>query len=46
LVRIVPATLGADAPLLGAAELALEPLLEDPAGWIGARDAQLELVSA
>ena len=40
LVRIVPATLGADAPLLGAAELALEPLLADPAGWMGARDAQ------
>ena len=31
LVRVVPATLGADAPLLGAAELAFEPLLEDPA---------------
>lgn len=31
LVRIVPADLGADAPLLGAAELAFEPLLSDPA---------------
>ena len=46
LVRIVPATLGADAPLLGAAELALEPLLADPAAWMGARDARLALVSA
>ncbi len=46
LVRIVPATLGADAPLLGAAELALEPLLDDPAAWMGARDAQPESVHA
>jgi predicted NBD/HSP70 family sugar kinase len=34
LVRIVPATLGVDAPLLGAAELALEPLLANPAAWV------------
>ncbi len=33
LVTIVPATLGIDAPLLGAAELAFEPLLADPAVW-------------
>lgn len=33
LVTIVPATLGADASLLGAAELAFEPLLSDPAAW-------------
>jgi predicted NBD/HSP70 family sugar kinase len=33
LVRIVPAKLGADAPLRGAAELAFEHLLEDPARW-------------
>jgi predicted NBD/HSP70 family sugar kinase len=33
-VRIVPATLGADAPLIGAAELALEPILADPAGYM------------
>ena len=46
LVRIVPATLGADAPLLGAAELALGPVLDDPAALMGARDARLELVSA
>jgi predicted NBD/HSP70 family sugar kinase len=31
LVSIVPASLGADAPVLGAAELALEPFLTDPA---------------
>jgi len=35
LVTIVPATLGIDAPLLGAAELAFEPLLADPAAWFG-----------
>jgi len=34
LVRLVPATLGIDAPLLGAAELAFEPLLADPAAWL------------
>ena len=34
LVQIVPAALGADAPLLGAAELAFEPLLADPASWL------------
>jgi predicted NBD/HSP70 family sugar kinase len=33
LVRVVPAMLGIDAPLLGAAELAFEPLLADPASW-------------
>jgi len=38
LVRVVPGTLGVDAPLLGAAELALEPLLADPAAWIASRD--------
>jgi predicted NBD/HSP70 family sugar kinase len=31
LVSIVPASLGVDAPVLGAAELALEPFLADPA---------------
>ncbi len=46
LVQIVPAALGADAPLLGAAELAFEPLLADPASWIGPRDALLERASA
>ncbi len=37
LVRIVPARLGVDAPLLGAGELALEPLLADPAEWLRPR---------
>ena len=45
-VRVVPATLGVDAPLLGAAELAFEPLLADPATWLGPRDALVELASA
>ncbi len=45
-VRVVPATLGVDAPLLGAAELAFEPLLADPAAWLGPRDAASELASA
>jgi predicted NBD/HSP70 family sugar kinase len=39
LVRIVQATLGADAPLLGAAELAFEPLLADPASWMAVHHA-------
>jgi predicted NBD/HSP70 family sugar kinase len=34
LLRIVPAALGASAPLVGAGELALEPLLIDPAAWL------------
>lgn len=46
LVRVVPARLGVDAPLLGAAELAFEPLLADPAAWIGPRDADVHLASA
>ena len=37
-VRIVPATLGVDAPLVGAAELAFEPLLADPAAWLADAD--------
>lgn len=37
LVRVVPASLGDDAPLLGAAELAFEPLLTDPAAWLRPR---------
>ena len=32
-----PCELGVDAPLLGAAELAFEPLLADPAGWLAGR---------
>jgi hypothetical protein len=40
LVRVAPSTLGLDAPLIGAAEVALEPFLADPAVWLGPR-AQL-----
>ncbi|HEY5435144.1 MAG TPA: ROK family transcriptional regulator [Candidatus Limnocylindrales bacterium] len=39
LVQVVPASLGVDAPLLGAAELAFEPILADPAAWFGPRSA-------
>jgi predicted NBD/HSP70 family sugar kinase len=46
LVRIVPATLGVNAPLLGAAELAFEPLLADPAQWLTARSTAAERASA
>jgi predicted NBD/HSP70 family sugar kinase len=46
LARIVPATLGIDASLIGAAELAFEPLLADPAGWLRPRRAGAELASA
>ncbi len=46
LVRVVPATLGVDAPLLGAAEHAFEPLLDDPATLLGRRDVLAELASA
>jgi predicted NBD/HSP70 family sugar kinase len=45
-VRIVPAMLGADAPLIGAAELAFEPLLEDPAAWFAEREPAYRLASA
>jgi predicted NBD/HSP70 family sugar kinase len=37
LVRVVPGRLGADAPVLGAAELAFEALLADPAARLGPR---------
>lgn len=37
-VRLAPAALGIDAPLLGAAELAFEPFLANPAAWLGARE--------
>lgn len=46
LVRVVPAALGVDAPLLGAAELALEPFLADPAAWMRARAVQPLRLSA
>jgi predicted NBD/HSP70 family sugar kinase len=45
LVRIVPATLGPDAPLLGAAELALEPVLADPAAFLDRASLPVRLVS-
>jgi predicted NBD/HSP70 family sugar kinase len=37
LVRVAAGGLGIDAPLLGAAELALEPFLTDPAAWLAPR---------
>jgi len=37
MVRVVPTSLADDASLLGAAELAFDPILADPAGWIGPR---------
>jgi predicted NBD/HSP70 family sugar kinase len=46
LVRVVPAGLGVDASLLGAAELAFEPLLADPAAWLGPRVGLADLASA
>ena len=46
LVRVVPASLGDDAPLVGAAELAFEPLLADPAAWFGRRGRAWHLASA
>ena len=45
-VRLAPAALGADAPLLGAAELAFEPFLARPADWLGAREATPTAASA
>jgi predicted NBD/HSP70 family sugar kinase len=44
LVSVLPGALGADAPVLGAAELALEPLLADPASYL--RAPRAESVSA
>ena len=46
IVRVVPAMLGEDAPLLGAAELAFEPLLADPAAWLVPRQAPVRLATA
>jgi predicted NBD/HSP70 family sugar kinase len=45
LVHVVPTTLGIDAPLLGAAELAFEPFLSDPAAWLGPRIAERRVVA-
>jgi predicted NBD/HSP70 family sugar kinase len=41
LVRVVAGSLGAEAPLLGAAELAFEPFLADPALWMRSRDGTM-----
>jgi hypothetical protein len=38
--------MGVDASLLGAAELAFEPLLADPAMWVWRRDAVPDLLNA
>lgn len=46
IVDLVPSALADDAPLLGAAELAFEPLLADPALWLGPRPAVLDRASA
>lgn len=46
LVRVVPATLGLDAPLVGAAELAFEPFLADPAKWLRLGDRGVALATA
>jgi len=46
LVRVAPAALGVDAPLLGAAELAFEPFLADPAVWLGPREMLAAAASA
>ena len=46
MVRIVPSSLGQDAPLLGAAELAFEPLLADPAVHFPTPSSRLHLASA
>ncbi len=45
-VRIVPSTLGVDAPLVGAAELAFEPLLADPAAYMERLAAPFAMASA
>ena len=46
LVTVLPAALGLNAPLIGAAELAFEPLLADPAAWLGPRVALDQLAIA
>jgi predicted NBD/HSP70 family sugar kinase len=46
LVSIVPSNLGVDAPLVGAAELAFEPLISDPAAWLAPRGSLVALASA
>jgi predicted NBD/HSP70 family sugar kinase len=41
-VRVVAGSLGAEAPLVGAAELAFEPVLADPARWL--RQGEIDVV--
>ena len=38
-VRVMPAALGDDSSLMGAAEMAFEPVLADPLGAINSREA-------
>jgi predicted NBD/HSP70 family sugar kinase len=46
IVRVMPTGLGVDAPLRGAAELAFEPLLNDPAAWLVPRPSLVVMASA
>jgi predicted NBD/HSP70 family sugar kinase len=46
LVRVMPATLGVESPLVGAAELAFEPLLDDPSAWLRDHGATTDLATA
>jgi predicted NBD/HSP70 family sugar kinase len=46
LVSVVPAALGGESVLLGAAELAFEPFLSDPAAWLVPRDGDIQLATA
>jgi predicted NBD/HSP70 family sugar kinase len=46
LVGLTPAALGDDAAILGAAELAFEPFLADPARWLRRRGGLLERATA
>jgi len=45
-LRVVPTALGPDATLIGAAELAFERFLVDPAAWLSPRARPLRLASA
>lgn len=46
LVRVTPSALGIDAPLVGAAEVALEPFLSDPGAWLSTRAQPAAVASA
>ncbi len=45
-LEVVPAALGSDAPLLGAAELGFEPLLRDPATWFAQHEIPTRVATA